>query len=662
MKLSLKYILPFVLVCALTACNEDLPDRSQDEGQPASLVLQVGLPELSISTKSIEFPSNPNTQPGETDTTLVTHPDKPSSWTPWQRAVDGQGMYCVSLLLIEKSTFNLVGYRNIYYYGDCDGDGEVTYPNEKGDIDYTPGNLNGWYRNGNILEGAENSTMAVASFAYDKPMHVYDGKTFEQLRSGKYRIDAIANWMPERGSNKSPVYGKLFTGHPEGVPKFDGLGGYLKETFQDIWNNIIKEFEETVKSGTPRPFTSYEKYDSFRNFILDLSVDALGMKNSYICPHRPMPITTVTDIELGPGNNYKTIRLSRVFARMRVTVVNNSNFPLTVHDLKFCDTFTKTKTYLFDNPDDPERCFKMANFPGATQGGPVATYPRLLRSFTEDTVIPGVPKDGSPSDNSMLLFDGYILENKDYDKPLTYTLDLEYQGHEKTTIEYAIPSTTAAITDLTDLRNSYSEDNYYAIWNRNNEQRYLLAGEDKIASSSEYRVNTMPAGSIVPESMMWQLERNGSAYQNRYYLKSLYGLYAGDPDASKVPLSLTKDTYFTFSNANSYLAMKSSASENYINVNGGNQDEVLGWYDNDAGSQFGLYKLEKQETVIPVAYNTPITLTKIDPVTSVVTNVNTINRNDFINIVVTVSYNEDTGIIEYEVKPWNEKSSDIEFN
>ena len=55
-------------------------------------------------------------------------------------------------------------------------------------------------------------------------------------------------------------------------------------------------------------------------------------------------------------------------------------------------------------------------------------------------------------------------------------------------------------------------------------------------------------------------------------------------------------------------------------------------------------------------------MTTIDPVTSVVSPVNTIKRNDFINVLISVSYNKEFGDFEFEVKPWEEVSGSIEFN
>jgi len=57
-----------------------------------------------------------------------------------------------------------------------------------------------------------------------------------------------------------------------------------------------------------------------------------------------------------------------------------------------------------------------------------------------------------------------------------------------------------------------------------------------------------------------------------------------------------------------------------------------------------------------------IPLETIDPVTSQSTPIEAIRRNDFINILVTVTYNRDKGKFEFKVKDWKETSADIEFN
>ena len=95
--------MPFLL-CFVLSCNKE-PGRV-DDAAPASLVLSVSAPEVSVSTKSLNF--------GSGGGGIVSDLENPSSWTLWERAVDGQGMYRLTLFLIETSTNNLVGYRDIY--------------------------------------------------------------------------------------------------------------------------------------------------------------------------------------------------------------------------------------------------------------------------------------------------------------------------------------------------------------------------------------------------------------------------------------------------------------------------------------------------------------------------------------------------------------------
>lgn len=647
--------MPFLL-CFVLSCNKE-PGRV-DDAAPASLVLSVSAPEVSVSTKSLNF--------GSGGGGIVSDLDNPSAWTPWERAVDGQGMYRLTLFLIETSTNNLVGYRDIYYYDDCDGDGTVSYGNEKGDINNDAGNHNGWWDGSAIVTTATNGKMAKVSFEYDDPLHKSSsGTSFESLKRGKYRIIAVANWSAEKGSTAEPTYGMELSGHPDGVQKFSGLGSDLGDgnTFKDIVESIKTEFQATLESGKPKKFNEYAKYSAFSDFVLNSS------PFSFLCYPMPMPLVAVEDIEVEPGFNHKSLQMKRCYSRVRITVVNNSACPLTVHSLSFCDKFTKTKTYLFDNPSDPDRCFNLTGaLSGATEGAPVATNAYALQSFSTDKVIPALG-----GDNSVLLFDSYILENRDLSKPLTYTLDLEYVGqtgrpYKEYTYKLESPESPTAITEYSS--SEIVDGGFYLMKNQIVQSRFLydygsyVGTYTDVNSGNNVSVSDLP--NPLPEKLVWRLEAQGGA--NAYYIKTPgVTRYYMDNPGSNVALVPMKGTYFTLGpgNSDANIAMKSSSSDNYINVNGDNQDQVMGWTNADGGSQFQFYKVTRYETVddtTPVTYSRPITLSRVDPVTAVVTPVNTINRNDFINIVVTVSYNKDAGELEFEVREWNNKSGDIEFN
>ena len=184
-----------------------------------------------------------------------------------------------------------------------------------------------------------------------------------------------------------------------------------------------------------------------------------------------------------------------------------------------------------------------------------------------------------------------------------------------------------------------------------------------VNSGNNVSVSSLP--NPLPEELVWKLESTGTA--NEYYIKTpgTTPYYMENP-GSNVALVPMKGTYFTLGpgNSDANIAMKSSSSDNYINVNGDNQDQVMGWTAADGGSQYQFYKVLQNgiDKVTPVTYNNKITLTRVDPISAVVTPVNTINRNDFINIVVTVSYNKDAGELEFKVSDWNSKTGEIIFN
>jgi hypothetical protein len=61
-----------------------------------------------------------------------------------------------------------------------------------------------------------------------------------------------------------------------------------------------------------------------------------------------------------------------------------------------------------------------------------------------------------------------------------------------------------------------------------------------------------------------------------------------------------------------------------------------------------------QEATIPI--------TTIDKETGESVPMQKLSRNDFVNILVNVSYNDKSGEIEFEVSDWNEVEGDITFD
>ena len=597
----LSIALPFVL-SLLGACQREIVPGQTSEA--ASLCLDLSVPGLRIESK------------GNADDPFA---NDISSWTDWEKVVDGRMMYRLTVFLIEKDTDYLVAYRDIYFGStDLKASGKVEGPT-------------GWYKGTSVDVNLSSSTQAQISFLYDHPLHTAtDRSSFERLQRGTYKLLAVANY--------SSVNGTKFNGQPSGVASYTGLGNGSFDTSVD---GVIAEFKTAQNSRTKKKFANYTHYSSLVNYVLTSS-------SSFICPAMPQPLTLAKEIELSPGMNTISGELLRTFSRIRLSVENLSNVDLTVRSLSFSDNTTKDTTYLFSLPETPDRVYEVG-----TKKAPVVSSSDAIVPFTGLTVI----DDLASGKNTQTLFDAYVLESRDLSNNYTYTLDLEYKG------EASIPQyekTSKAISTVAEL----AADGNYLFQNQKNQYRFLIAGTPYL-QTIDVELNDLPTP--LDESMVMKLIRVGS---DQYYIQTQYAgttYYLGTPGRNtNIPMipNQSSATVFTAGTANGNLTFLSnttnSSGYDYINVHGGDQDKVMGWGQNDGGSQFKLYEV-KQVMKAP-KYSDPIVLSTIDPVTSVVSPVNTIKRNDFINVLVSVSYNKDFGEFEFEVKPWNEVSGSIEFN
>lgn len=602
----LSIALPFVL-SLLCACQRE--DCSGEVSEAASLCLDLSVPGLRIESK------------GNADNPLA---DDISSWTDWEKVVDGRMMYRLTVFLIEKDTDYLVAYRDIYYSTYSGSD--VTDPS-------APQGPNGWYNGTSVDVKLPSSTQAQISFLYDNPLHTAtDGSSFERLQRGTYKLLAVANY--------SSVNGTKFNGQPDGVASYTGLGGGYFDTYVD---GVIAEFKTAQNSGTKKKFADYTHYSSLVDYVLTSS-------SKFICPKMPQPLTLAKEIELSPGMNNVSGELLRTFSRIRLSVENMSNVDLTLHSLSFSSNTTKDQTYLFSLPENPDRVYSIGT---ATSGAPLVSSTDAIVRFTGSTVI----DDLASGKNTKTLFDAYILESRDLSNNYTYTLNLEYEK------EAPIPQyekTSKAISTVAEL----AAGGNYLFQNQRNQYRFLIAGTPYL-QTIDVELNDLPTP--LDESMVMKLIPVGS---DQYYIQTQYAgttYYLGTPGRNtNIPMipDQSSATVFTAGTANGNLTFLSnttnSSGYDYINVHGGDQDKVIGWGQNDGGSQFKLYRVD--QVMKAPRYTDPIVLSTIDPVTSVVSPVNTIKRNDFINVLISVSYNKGFGDFEFEVKDWDEVSGSIEFN
>ena len=638
-----KYI--FILATLfLAGCDRPLPEDGPSPQEPCDLVLDLTVPKITLGTKGQYIPGSGNK--------IVDDPFiDPSGWTAWERALDGQGMYRLTVFLINMSDGGkLVGYRNIYKatesdYGDIYAEGS-----EEG--------ANGWVDNyGNVDPALHYGNKAKISFIYDHPVHKNaDGESPERLVRGNYRIVVFANC--------SACY-EVLEGQPGSTP-YEGLANKAGEKISTYSDGIINEFKTSLESYPDgKVFSSYEDYDELYNWMLEAAIGS-DSKSEYLCKPTPMPLTLVKDIELQPGMNEVSGNLLRARSRVRITVENNSQYPLTIKDLSFSTNFSKENSYLFDDPDNPGRVYDIY---GVTKGAPNPKSDNALVSFPDaGVVIPGIDASGS---KSAVLFDGYVLESRDLDNIYSYTLDMEYAGVDYTRTIYTLPQTYTAITEYNS--SEIDDGGYYLINSVLNTNWFFRAKEGIVnvnADDSERQGISSFEGIEIENEYVWKLESQGTA--NCWYISTgdetvYYIGTAHEYNYGNVPMvpEKTSSPYYTFGAGYNSANISALGSEYYnghyyyLNVNSDWQ-KLGGWYGLDQGSTIRLYRL-KQEVVEP-KYSSPIKLQTIDPVLGKVDDVHTTARNDFINILVTVSLNKDTGDFEFVVKDWGEKEYGIEFN
>ena len=386
-------------------------------------------------------------------------------------------------------------------------------------------------------------------------------------------------------------------------------------------------------------------FNELLNYTLDAGEDR-------ICSQVPQPLTLMKQIELHPGVNQISGELIRTYARIRIEIRNQSAVSdLTVNSLSFSNQFAKRTAKLFEE-----------NATNDDRGTLDITSGDALQPFEETVTIEKMTVSSSETIvNDIAVFDAYILESKETDENVDYTYTLGVSYGEASNSTYKIESTTA-ITDPDNL----SEGHYLIHNNNNNRQRYLMAGTNSVGIGTGVTLNK---GEEVAPEYVWELEKYGT---NQYYLKYTNeqgtSYYIDNPSSTSIPLVSEKDTYFTFT-ANNGINMQSS-KEVYVgsywgpfsyyiaikrdgwNYYAGGDDEL------GSGTRFRFYKvgkggLSKTETIV---------LNTINPETAKVEAVREIKRNDFINVLVTVTYNEETGDFEFDVNDWETGGGNVEFN
>lgn len=619
----------YIGMLLLAGCEGNEPEVSVSD-DAASLEITFSVPEISISTKGLGDPWDEDL----------------SDWTAWDRFTDGRDLYQVTILLIEEATGNLVGFRDMY--------ASSGYNDE----------YNGFLDGSDVMEKeTETGKSAKVSFLYDNPQ---GGRTIEKLRRGRYQILAVGNYRP-------------ISAGITGADEYSGLKGAIGSSltidtqFTELIENIKTSFKS--ESGIPN-FKNTPMYSNIWTF--NIVTD-----DNHLCHKQPQPLTAVSYVELTPGLNKVDIGLERTYVRVRIEVENNSGKEtLTVNDFDFCDWFTQRAVYLFNDPTDNSRNYEVRSKDALGNPGlnthkksPVLKAESGWDSSKDNAIVNFEGPVTIPAGESRVIFDGYVFGSKlgatdpsyvQNDSTYQYHLDVEYKNVLNYNNGYYMENTTP-LTSLEDFKNHYAGGGHlFVIQSQHADRGRRFLTTDALSSTtlSAISLDDVLTALEGEEPYKYVFELQSTGIEDNYYIKTL----------GSTPYWFGALSYGAMPSLNNISGARYAMLEN---IYGGVRGLVLGnkgyfinsmndtggaWNGIDIGSQFQMYPVSGKGIGTP-HLSSNIDLMLIDPVTAAVYPVQNIKRNDFINVLVSVAYNDmDSSFDITTVTGWTDRDEQVEFH
>lgn len=368
-----------------------------------------------------------------------------------------------------------------------------------------------------------------------------------------------------------------------------------------------------------------------------LSPPLLNASSDNICNVTSVyPLSLQKQVKLNPGENTVSGELKRTYARLRINVRNQSaENDLTVTSLTFPARFTRNSVNLFAEG-------------GNAEVSPVATSAGAVTPFVPNMQIPKITDEGSVSEAT--IFDTYLLES-DGDT-YNYSLGLKYTGGEVE--KYVVEN--KVITKLADIK----DGEMYVMCNSNS-GRYLYANGNSVGAGSSYLTNNE-----LNHNYVWKFTKT-NAYYNYYRIESMgatgFFMQSSNVSNTRVPLVVNPGSsdYFTASESGNNLRFRSTKSQYFLSVNG---SSVVGH--NSSSNQnrrnFTLYRVVKQTEAESVSRTVTVPINIVNPTTGIASPLTAIRRNDFVEMLVNVSYNQKTGDIDFEVVDWDKVNGEVTFD
>lgn len=453
-------------------------------------------------------------------------------------------------------------------------------------------------------------------------------------------------------------------------------------------NNILigtKDFDDDIRTSRPtevtatftnlKPNTTYKLYaianysaiDSWAglaNFpnIAGVTVGndittTINALNNYTLPDtgtdyivsktQVQPLSLVMDITTPAyGSKQVNAELLRTYARLRIEIENRSeNQDLRVNSIVFGSNtsyFGYNTTPLMPVADD-----NIQNANGRLDFKATDAITAFVNNKDNPLIIPKLDLSDPDNNNSAVAFDAYIYENKNTNG-FNYSMNLGF-GKD------VYVETTKYVKGNRANSPTGSADNIYMIgYYRNGTYRYLTANNNGVGVTT----NDKTEFDNQAQTVFWEIEHvNGNTYNIRSVSQKRYlDITTSDAVLSNNVANLTiylQNIYKTIRNGDRNRTY-------YIKRNGNNDINV----DTEDALDFYFFPISKEtgkEIVsegIERDFDIPLS-TIIDGVSKPT---NIIRRNDFINVLVTVSYNENSGTINFHVSDWNTgKGGDITF-
>ncbi len=647
-------------ILLVAGCGEKLQDRAI-ESAPADLTFSVSIPAISVGTRA-----------GYADGAVS--PADTVGWKRWELLVDGQSMYRLTLFLININENTLVAYRDFHAGGDYCADA---------------GRENGFCTpDGTLLpSGTPYTVAATAHFSYLYPLHGDPATSVEKLRSGDYRLLAVANY-----SSVGPVTSET------GPKSYAGLKDN-GTSFTSIVDGVISAFNANLTEGLTDFTADNPSYAPLFNYdIRTIKVDGTysgAADEQYVCEQRPQPLSLVKDFIVLSGTCHVDGEMVRTYSRIRLTLNNESSSEdLTLNSFAFLSPISQKQTYLFDFGDGS----RFDDF-GDGAGVPALDAPDAIHAYPGDGLV-------VPVEDSRLLYDAYILESRCGDEPYKYKVDLEYANVNTTeiTLTDGQPIRTVAALKSAWLAGHYkyliktvSNDRGFMydntlndsataankrVFAENVQQQGVKTWLDKNIMGGTRTATVIPDANLVLsmidgsditalrldgdyENFIWTLERAGDGQY--FILNEATGQYwdkniVTNDNSRRLKTTMIGYSYYSpvnFADGSTtgiaFMNGVSSGAPCYLTR------DMYGHADANKKTVNDMWALYACNSGTPAAAVKVIPLQVIDPVTNQPQDLEELSRNDFIKVNIFASIQPDGGIIYFKVIPWVPNEGEIEF-